>query len=482
MHLMLHVLKKDIRRLWWGISLALVLQAAMAWFDIGGDRESPDLSPLLLLAWACLIALAIHEDPLVGDRQFWITRPPRWPVLLCAKLLFAAAVIHTSSFLADVVILGARGFRPWEWLASLLAKQAILAMALTLPVIALAAVLRSFAYLALAVIAIGGLTVFVSDFARMSFSRWYPVEGTRVAIFFIVLAVAAAAVVLLQFARRSTGPARALGVGAVLAAELLLAYLPPFFLARARAAVEPARANIAFHLRSASSTSLDPIAVTMRPVGSPGYRGVKVPLIVSGIPGGIAGHYATLALDMIAPGNRRYRVFPSYTGSDLLILEVRQSLYESLKNVPLELKGTVVAVLHRAGASASIAVGANRAVPGAGRCSSAVAERPSLGPEGARFDRMWMVNVVCESPAGFAFEPSARLRSPEAEGAVQSFTWAIDPWHGSLSPLKRAYVSFLVSQVRDAASWKVEITPDLPRGWQVVNLDLHDVRLSDYDF
>ena len=35
MHLMVHIFKKDVRRLWSGIGVALVLQMAVAWFDIG---------------------------------------------------------------------------------------------------------------------------------------------------------------------------------------------------------------------------------------------------------------------------------------------------------------------------------------------------------------------------------------------------------------------------------------------------------------
>ena len=154
MHLILHIFKKDVRRLGWGIAIALLIQTVGAWLDAGGSSDSTQLSLLLLAAWAILLALAVYEDPLVSDRQFWITRPARWRVLLGSKLLFAFALVHVPSFLADVILLAARGFRPWEWLASLLIKQLTIAAVLTLPMIALAAVLPGFAHLALAVIAI----------------------------------------------------------------------------------------------------------------------------------------------------------------------------------------------------------------------------------------------------------------------------------------------------------------------------------------
>ena len=46
------------------------------------------LNLLLPLVWACVAALAVQEEPLVGDRNFWTTRPYRWPSLLGAKLMF----------------------------------------------------------------------------------------------------------------------------------------------------------------------------------------------------------------------------------------------------------------------------------------------------------------------------------------------------------------------------------------------------------
>jgi hypothetical protein len=76
MHLIVHIFKKDVRHLWWGIAVALLLRAWIAFLDArGATADLPDFSLLLMVAWACLIALAVQDDPLAGDRQFWITRP-----------------------------------------------------------------------------------------------------------------------------------------------------------------------------------------------------------------------------------------------------------------------------------------------------------------------------------------------------------------------------------------------------------------------
>jgi hypothetical protein len=223
MHLMLHIFKKDVRRLWWGVAIALLIQIAAAWFDAVEDVAVP-LHDLLMVTWAVLLALAVHEDPLVGDRQFWLTRPARWRVLLGSKLLFALAVVHVPSFVADIVVLAARGFRPWEWLASILTKQLMLAAARTLPIIALSAVLRSFAHLVLAAIGILGITFLASIFHRSLSGAWTGVEAVRFVLMTAAVGSGAIAVVCWQFARRRTWRSRLVGIASVLGAELIFRF------------------------------------------------------------------------------------------------------------------------------------------------------------------------------------------------------------------------------------------------------------------
>jgi len=66
MHLILHICKKDVRRLWWAILATWLLLAALAQQDrwradvIVGSAEGW-LNLLLPLAWCCLIALAVTK-------------------------------------------------------------------------------------------------------------------------------------------------------------------------------------------------------------------------------------------------------------------------------------------------------------------------------------------------------------------------------------------------------------------------------------
>ena len=401
----------------------------------------------------------------------------RWSVLLGSKLLFAVAVAHIPSFLADVVVLAARGFHPWEWLGSLLAKQVMLALVLTLPVIALAATLQSFAHVILAVIAVGGLTALASGSAAALYD-------TRPIVFLAVLAVAAAVIVPLQYARRRTGQSHTIGVAAVVMAELALCYLSPVFLARVRAAVDSGHSDIAFHLRPAPTDLHDRIRRMFRGYVSPGWMEVWLPLTVSGIPEGVGSLYYAPTIDMTSPAGQHYTLHPSYIGPDFMILQIPRHYYESLKNVNVNLKGGVAVILHRAGPSTSIPVLSNRAVAYAGRCSSSLVDRPIYGAAGvgATEGGLRILNVVCESPAGFPLALRARLLPPELSTTIEQLSASYVLWRGSLSPVERVHGLFRVPQDPGAlTSAKLEIIPDISPGWEVANLDLR-VQLADYAF
>ena len=75
---------------------------------------------LVPVSWWLLISRAVHAEALVGDRQFWITRPYEWKSLLAAKLLFLAIYIYASILLAQCALLRAAGFHPLSYMPGLL--------------------------------------------------------------------------------------------------------------------------------------------------------------------------------------------------------------------------------------------------------------------------------------------------------------------------------------------------------------------------
>jgi hypothetical protein len=85
----LHIFKKDARHLWPEILISLALTAAFVHVSFGGRSnfsrgDSPYLpivvallSALVPVGWWVLSVRLIHDESLVGESQFWITRPYR---------------------------------------------------------------------------------------------------------------------------------------------------------------------------------------------------------------------------------------------------------------------------------------------------------------------------------------------------------------------------------------------------------------------
>ena len=121
MKIIFHIFVKDLRRHWPEVLISLALIGVYVWdqprqwvghsFKIRLAGNFFELLPLLLvLAWAFLIVRVIQNDSLVGDRQYWLTRPYEWPKLLFAKLLFIALCIHAPLFVGQIVLLNLANF------------------------------------------------------------------------------------------------------------------------------------------------------------------------------------------------------------------------------------------------------------------------------------------------------------------------------------------------------------------------------------
>src|ERR1035438_1019868 len=134
----LHIFAKDVRHLWGEGLRSLVITAAFAWiypthwlvaatFWAGRHSQyASSYSPysveilarilmgLVPVSWWLLISNLVHSEKLVGDRQFWLTRPYEWKKLLAAKLLFVAAYLYLPFLLMQCILLARAGFRSEE--------------------------------------------------------------------------------------------------------------------------------------------------------------------------------------------------------------------------------------------------------------------------------------------------------------------------------------------------------------------------------
>lgn len=175
MRQILAIVAKDARRFWpevlvcFALLIALLLVYPATWrmdgpfYGFSRVRffgESPIgvlascVVVLVPIAWLVLIARVIHCERLVGDTQFWLTRPYDWRKLFVAKLLFLAAFLYLPFFIAQCVLLREGGFHPFHYLGGLLFNLLLLTAVGVMPVLALGTITRGFARLLLVLLGV----------------------------------------------------------------------------------------------------------------------------------------------------------------------------------------------------------------------------------------------------------------------------------------------------------------------------------------
>jgi hypothetical protein len=147
----LHIFRKDLRHLWPDLSLyATLLIAASITIPMGWNEAAASntalrtftgfLQILIPILWLVLIARLIHDESLVGDTQFWITRPYKWTSLLSAKLLFILLCLVVPFALTQWAIVLQAGLNPLHTIAGQSLNLLSDALIAWLPFIAVAAV------------------------------------------------------------------------------------------------------------------------------------------------------------------------------------------------------------------------------------------------------------------------------------------------------------------------------------------------------
>jgi hypothetical protein len=499
MRLMLHSLEKDLRRLWPLALVALILLANLAMADrwrqdVLASQMEGWMNLLLTFAWGCLAALAVLEEPLVGTRNFWTTRPYQWPSLLAAKISFVLIAIQLPSFLADLYILSARGFSPFSHLPALLSKQALFFAAVILPSLAVATVVSDFTHFVIAAFVTSGVLVFlnggfggVPDFARR-LTLLNPLLAC------LSLSLFAAAVTGLQYARPRLAIARALVITAAFTAACIYLALP---------------ASASYSLRSSAA---EPPTIRLRrpspddvlPIG-PGGRSVAIPLSVQA--SGPIGSSTILELELIASSIRMKAKNPSpnhpgeaidllaYMSSQpneanqFLTLRFSNSAWERIRDRTLSVHA-LVGFTFTAPGKTIILQRSHESTPAAqlGRCM--------IYEEGEQFQGD-LLKVYCESPESIPnawlvlhSQPSGReWRLP----LNQAFTYAAGPRETWLTPLHRAQTFFRLTgqpETSQGNSWQVpksylssyqiEITPEIVTGHALAEFNSQNVNLSSF--
>jgi hypothetical protein len=215
----LRILRKDARHLWPELTLHTALLIAFAWIiqltrQSDGARGTPWVNVslffvrvLIPILWLVLTSRLVHDESLVGDQQFWITRPYTWPSLLGAKLLFLAAFVWLPFLIMQGALLALSGVNPFLAIPSLLHNLLFLILIAFLPFLALASITSTFPRLALAII--GTILYFIAGAATLAYFVGLRSSPPAVAIAVLILAaLAVLGVLTYQYATRRTLIAR----------------------------------------------------------------------------------------------------------------------------------------------------------------------------------------------------------------------------------------------------------------------------------
>jgi hypothetical protein len=241
MNQILTIFRKDVRRYWPEASASIALLVAFAWVEVHGwtYRESFDfpsrglfsfnflsgvVNVLTPVSWIFLAVRVVHGESLVGDRQFWLTRPYDWKKLLGAKFLVLFVFINLPLLVLDLFLLSRAGFHPSNYVLGLLWMEVLVLMFVILPAAALASVTATIVQVLLSaaviVLYVIGMVALSELIPSSGFSG--PVDSFSP----ILLLVVCLAVILLQYSRRKAMASRLMILGLGGAFFLLLALTP----------------------------------------------------------------------------------------------------------------------------------------------------------------------------------------------------------------------------------------------------------------
>jgi hypothetical protein len=241
MRQILHIFKKDIRRHWPEIliSLALLGLYARLMTHHQGDRltaywfpwyqlSATSIPSLMIIFWIFLTVRLVQGETLVGDRQWWVTKPYEWWKLLAAKEIFLLAFIGTPLFLVQLFLLRHASFPILHNFVGVLEMQFALAIVLFLPSVALGSLTKSLgqAFIALLIVFVG-FSATAALLAKVPNSGMsFAVEGLGEISSVLVLGSIIGAAGW-QYARRKTWASRGLLVAGI-AVTVLIGVLTPY--------------------------------------------------------------------------------------------------------------------------------------------------------------------------------------------------------------------------------------------------------------
>jgi hypothetical protein len=374
-----HILRKDVRHHWAEILLCQAALVAFCWDVVQSWSESHTLAAgalstmidfLLPLTWGFFVFRIVQSESLVGDRQFWVTRPYEWKKLLAEKVILVLGLINLPLLIAGAILLAKAGFSPLPHALGLLWMQVLLFQVPFLPLLALGAVTRNIAQGLLALLAFLVfiiLNAVLNEFLRSrglpsGDTDWLPVG---------VLLIACCVAIGIQYARRKTPQSRVWLAGGGLA--MIVITVASAFASRGRDRYPMPAGSSSFHAGLAAVKLIAPklpaendedveVALPLRTwglapdsLGRP--RGVR---LILEAPDGYLWDSGWQGLyDLLGPGENVWRQYFALKYKD----------YERLKSRPVKARVAVAAeILRQHDFEVITAAAGEFAVPRVGRC------------------------------------------------------------------------------------------------------------------
>lgn len=460
MRLVLHVFGKDARRLRWPVAVAIGLTCAWVWAESWQSDASPGwvgaaLQPLLALVWIYLVARAVQEEPLAGDRQYWLTRPYSRVGLVGAKVLFVAVFVHLPYGLGCMAIVWARGFEVWSGMGALWEQQAMVAALITLPSAAVAAVTPGFAHFCM-----GMFFISICGFASLAGGRpiglpWMSPDAMRRLACAMLLGATGVSVLAMQYRMRRTLIVACIGAVAVVCTGALYAWTPMLYTEGFDCFWRGAGRELS--LAWVAEVQPDPRAGNVW--GSDMYA---APVELRGTGTGQTRYARTLDFALWGESGQRLKLGPATSAfvetrgdrEDRFRLFLRNPAARRLRGERVTMRGMLrvdVADVHPAGVLELDAP--SRAVPWVGRC------RAVRQAEGSYWNRE-LLKVFCESPGQVPVLGKVVLRGSGDEVWEQRLGSASVHLSGFdwLSPLDRKQTFFPIVEERapgDGNKWLV---------------------------
>jgi hypothetical protein len=354
MNLILHIFFKDARRLWPQIAAFVAMLVLRLYNDpllrntIMSDEREMFLTLLTFLSLYILIASLIHQENLIGDRQYWLTRPMQRNQLLFAKALFAATFISLPFFLGQMTALRLFGFQVFQVAPIVLLKTILFTAEFALPIMALASIIRNWAQMMLWPIL--AFILLLTTLTYLRYPGWYDLNWIRESLCLAILILGTAFVILIQYFGRRAMVARIVTALVFAAASWMLA-MPPESWTFPIAALFSNRSVDKSQIRFSLDQSIrEPYSGTRSWAGNnPNNRVLRMPIRVDAVPPGI-GFYAsavqfTIRENETTKWNSKYLMYLSliqkYQDHLWLEIPVDSEFYKRIERSTVQIAGSI---------------------------------------------------------------------------------------------------------------------------------------------